>query len=214
MASSIRISGSDEDRTRFFRLSLVIIEKLTEILRDLLLNAVSPTQIYEKVKQSNYLKNLRLEQIILISDAKTRGYQDFDITLLYTLLRNVCQNISPPSQNWGCMPSSLNEITVGDDIERIRLIRNKVYGHISEIAIPETEFKQYWSTISGICTRMQALLNKDYVKKLEEAKECTIDADTEKKYLELIKRLADEGKTIRDIIKSTFSGKTILSRLN
>ena len=197
MASSVRKSGSDEDRTRFFRLSLVIIEKLTEILRDLLLNEVSPTQIYEKVKQSNYLKNLRPEQIILISDAKTRGYQDFDITLLYTLLRNVCQNISPPSQNWGFMPSSLNEITVGDDIERIRLIRNEVCGHISEVAIQDTEFKQYWSTISDICTRMQALLNKDYAKRLQEAKECTLDADTDKKYLELFKRLANEsGKTI------------------
>ena len=197
MASSIRISRSDEDRTRFFRLSLVIIEKLTQILRDLLLNEISPTQIYHIVKQSNYLQKLRPEQRTAISDAKTRGYQDFDITLLYTLLRNVCQNISPPSQNWGSMPSSFNEITVGDDIERIRHIRNQVYGHISEVAITETEFKEYWSTISGICSRMQTLLKKDYVKKLQEAKECTLDADTDKKYLELFKRLANEsGKTI------------------
>lgn len=206
MASSIRISGSDEDRTRFFRLSLVIIETLTQILRDLLLNEVSPTQLFEKVKQSNYLQKLRPEQIILISDAKTRGYQDLDITLLYTLLRNVCQNILPPSHNWGIMPSSPDEITVGNDMERIRLIRNQLYGHISEVAIPETEFEEYWSTIVDICTRMQALLNTDYVKKLQEAKECTIDADTEKKYMELIKRLADEEKTTRDIIQSKFAG--------
>ena len=206
MASSIRISGSDEDRTRFFRLSLVIIETLTQILRDLLLNEVSPTQLFEKVKQSNYLQKLRPEQIILISDAKTRGYQDLEITLLDTLLRNVCQNILPPSHNWGIMPSSPDEITVGDDMERIRLIRNQLYGHISEVAIPETEFEEYWSTIVDICTRMQALLNTDYVKKLQEAKECTIDADTEKKYMELIKRLADEEKTTRDIIQSKFAG--------
>ena len=206
MASSIRISGSDEDRTRFFRLSLVIIETLTQILRDLLLNEVSPTQLFEKVKQSNYLQKLRPEQIILISDAKTRGYQDLEITLLDTLLRNVCQNILPPSHNWGIMPSSPDEITVGDDMERIRLIRNQLYGHISEVAIPETEFEENWSTIVDICTRMQALLNTDYVKKLQEAKECTIDADTEKKYMELIKRLADEEKTTRDIIQSKFAG--------
>ena len=206
MASSIRISGSDEDRTRFFRLSLVIIETLTQILRDLLLNEVSPTQLFEKVKQSNYLQKLRPEQIILISDAKTRGYQDLDITLLHTLLRNVCQNILPPSHNWRIMPSSPDEITVGDDMERIRLIRNQLYGHISKVAIPETEFEEYWSTIVDICTRMQALLKTDYVKKLQEAKECTIDADTEKKYMELIKRLADEEKTTRDIIQSKFAG--------
>ena len=216
MASSVKISGSDEDRTRFFRLNLVIIEQLTQILRDLLLNEVSPTQIFNKVKQSNYFKKLRPEQITLISDAKIRGYQDFDITLLYTLLRNVCQNISPPSQNWGVfnMPSPLNEITVGDDIERIRLIRNKVCGHISEVAIQDTEFQQYWSTISDICTRMQALLNKDYAKRLQEAKECTIDTDTENKYIDLIKRLAEEEKSTRDIIESRFAGKNYFDSID
>ena len=78
---------------------------------------------------------------MVIKNANSRDYKDFDITLLYTLLRNVCQSITPPSQNWGVsnMPSQ-NEITVRDDIERIRLIRNKVYGHISEVAIPEIEF--------------------------------------------------------------------------
>ena len=208
MASSVRISGSDEDRTRFFRVSLVIIEELTQILRDLLSNEVPPMKIYTKVKQSNYFQNLRPEQIIVIRNATTHGYHDFDITLLYTLLRNVCQTILPPSKSWGVsnMPSPVKEITVGDDIERIRLIRNEVYGHISEAAMTETKFKDYWTTISGICTRMQNLLNKDYPKRLQEAKECTIDADTEKKYIELIKRLANEDKTIKDIIENKFQG--------
>ena len=226
MASSERISGPDEDRTRFSRLSLIIIDVLTQILRDLLNNEVLPTQIYHKVNQSNFLKKLRTGQILIIDTAKTHGYQKFDITLLYTLLRNVCPKIQPPSQNWGVstMPSQLNEITVGDDIERIRLIRNKV-GHISEATIPETEFKEYWSTISGICTRMQTLLNKDYLNRLQEAQACTIDADTERRYFEVIKKqadeekttiqeikkLADEIKTTRDMIESKFAGKTVLS---
>ena len=212
MAASVSSSGSEEDRTRFFRLSLIIIDELTQILRDLLHNEVPPTQLFNKVKQINYLQRLRPEQIVVIKNANSRDYKDFDITLLYTLLRNVCQNITPPSQNWGVsnMPSQ-NEITVGDDIERIRLIRNNVYGHISEVAIPEIEFKEYWSTISDICTRMQTLLNKDYSKRLQDAKECTIDADTEEKYIELINTLAVEEKTTRDIIESRFAGKIILS---
>ena len=100
-------SGSDEDRTRFFRLSLIIIDELTQILRDLLHNEVSPAQIFNKVKQLNYLQRLRPEQIVVIKNANSQDYKDFDITLLYTLLRNVCQTITPPSQNWGVstMPS-------------------------------------------------------------------------------------------------------------
>ena len=179
----------------------------------MLQNEVSPVQIH-KVVQRNYLQKLRPEQIAIISDAKTRGYQDFDISLLYTLLRNVCQNITPPSQNWGVfnMPSP-NEVTVGDDIERIRLLRNNVFEHISEAAIPETEFQQYWSIISEICARMQTLLHKDYVKRLQDAEGCSMDSDTEKKYLELIRTMAEEKKTTRDIlqnIQSTLTGKEII----
>ena len=202
MAASVSSTGSFGDRTRFFRLSLIIIDELTQILRDLLHNEVSPTQIFNKVKQLNYLQRLRPEQIVVIKNANSQDYKDFDITLLYTLLRNVCQNITPPSQNWGVssMPSQ-NEITVGDDIERIRMIRNNVFGHVSEAAVPETDFKEYRSMISDICTRMQTLLNKDYVKQLQYAEECTIDSSTESKYIELIKRMAEEEKTTRELIQ-------------
>ena len=198
MATSVS-STDDDDRTRFFRLSLIIIDELTQILRDLLTSKVPPTQIFNKVIKVNHLtKTLRKDQIAVITDAKTRGYTDFDITLLYTLLRNVCQNITPPSQRWGVstMPSP-NEVTLGDDIERIRLIRNKLFGHISEAAVSETEFKEYWSIISDICIRLQTLLNKDYVKRLRDAEGLSIDAITENKYIELIKRLITEDKPSR-----------------
>lgn len=206
MAASTSRSVSDEDRTRFSRLILVIIDELTQILRDLLHSEISPTQIYNRVKQMNYLQKLRPDQIVVINDANNRGYQEFDTTLLYTLLRNVCRNIPPPSRNWGVskLPSQ-NEVTVGDDIERVRIIRNKICGHIAEAAIPETEFKDYWSIILDICTRMQALLKNDYVKRLQDAKERTIDADTENKYIDLIKRLAEDEKTTRDIIQGTLA---------
>ena len=216
MATSVSSTGSNDDKTRFFRLSLIIIDELTQILRDLLHNYVSPTQIFKKVMKVNHLtKTLRKDQITVISDANTRGYTDFDITLLYTLLRNVCQNIPPPSQNWGVstMPSP-SDVTVGDDIERIRLIRNKLFGHISEAAISKTEFKIYLSIISGICTRIQTLLNKGYVKRLQDAEERSIDPDTEEKYLQLIKRLVEEERTTIGIlqnIQSLLTGKNKLA---
>ncbi|XP_078341072.1 uncharacterized protein LOC144627562 isoform X2 [Crassostrea virginica] len=202
--------ASDKDRTRFFKLSLVIIDELTQILRDLLLTNVSPTQIYKKVKRSTFRNTLRPHQISVIKKAQNDGYRKFDISLLYILLRNVCPNITPPSQGWGVstMPSP-NEVTVGDDIERIRLIRNNLFGHISEAAIKETIFKDNLSTISGICTRMQTLLSKDYVKRLQEAEESSIDADTENKYIDLIKRLVDEEKDIIDKITELTSEEII-----
>lgn len=194
---------SDEDRTRFFRLSSVILEELTSILRDLLQNEISPSQIYIKVKQKDF-KELKLEQIIIINNAKAIGcYEEFDITLLYTILRNYCPKIQPPTKKWGLqtMPDIQTETTVGDDIERIRLIRNKLFGHISRPAISENDFKKDWCIISDICSRMQAKLpNKQYVKKLEEAKDRTIDSHMEKLFMDKIKELFENEHILKEII--------------
>ena len=213
MAMSVIGAGLDEDRTRFFRLNLVIIDELTQILRDLLHNEIQPTDIFNTVTgKQKYLKIFRPDEIALISTAKTKSYNDFDITLLYKLLRNVCPNIPSPTQQWGDPEMPLqNQVTVGDDIERIRLIRNNVLGHISEAAIPETEFQEYWSTISDISTRMQTLLNKDYVRRLKKAEECTIDSETENKYMDKIKQLAKEDEDMREILRKILEGIQLIN---
>ena len=45
-------------------------------------------------------------------------------------------------------------MTVGDDIERVRDFRNRVYGHADSTAIPDPVFQGYWNTVKDICTRM------------------------------------------------------------
>lgn len=44
-------ASSDEDRTRFFRLSLIILDELTPILRDLLYKEICPSHILNRVLQ-------------------------------------------------------------------------------------------------------------------------------------------------------------------
>lgn len=188
-------ASSDEDRTRFFRLSLIILDELTPILRDLLSKEICPSQILNRVKQQK-LKQIQPVQLLLIQNAKIDGYKKFDITLLCMLLRNYCPNIQQPTQSWEMtqIPAQ-NEITLGDDIVRIRMIKNKYVSHIHETAISETEFKDLWSIIFDICTRMQSRLpNKHYVQSLEEAQYRTIDSATEEIFMEKIKELIDEDE--------------------
>lgn len=213
MASSKAVS--DDDRTRFFRLISVIIEDLTTILQDLLRREIGPSQIFNRVKQNS--KKLRHNQIVLISKAKIQGYNEFDITLLYTLLRNFCPNIQPPTQNWGMsnMPAQ-GETTEGDDIERIRLMRNELLGHISIPMVSDNEFKKRWNIIYDICTRMQTRLpNKQYVQKLEEAKGRTIDSHMEEVYVEKIKELVEDENTLKKLLMKVLEdkGKIILNAL-
>lgn len=188
-------TSSDEDRTRFFRLSLVILEELTPILRDLLRKEICPSQILNTVRQQKF-KKIQLVQLPLIKDAKTKGYTEFDITLLCTLLRNYCPHIEQPTQSWEMtqMPAQ-NELTLGDDIIRIRLIKNKYVSHVHKTAISDTKFQELWSILSDICTRMEARLpNTHYVQSLEEAQYRTIDSATEDLYMDIIKKSATQNE--------------------
>ncbi|XP_061193695.1 uncharacterized protein LOC133201923 [Saccostrea echinata] len=113
-------SSSPTDRRRFSKLALIIVEELTPILRDVLANEISPSVIFHQVKSNvNLFKKLRHDQILIIKNAHINGYRDFDITLLYTLIRTLCPNIPSPTRGWGIseMPSP-GETSLGDDIER------------------------------------------------------------------------------------------------
>ena len=78
---------------------------------------------------------------------------DFDITLLSVLLRNIC-GLSPPSTTgWDKFPTPLDH-SVEADIVRIKLFRNKHFGHIPHSAVSEADFKALWAEISSPLVRL------------------------------------------------------------
>lgn len=202
-------ASSDEDRTRFFRLSSIIIEVLTPMLQDLLQREIQPSRLFNIVKYKT--RDLRPTQINLIYNANVNGYEEFDITLLYTLLRNHCLKIQSPTKGWGMsnMPEQ-GEETEGDDIERIRIIRNKLTGHVSKPTISDTKFEEQWSIIYDICQRMQSRIPSTqfmYIQKLEETKERTTDSDMEQLYIEKMKELADDENTVKKLLLRLMENK-------
>lgn len=169
-------------RTRFAKLGMVINDEMTQTFRDLLQGQVRPNQIFTKAKASKvFFNRLSKDQIVSLHDAQKKGsYEDLDITLMYTLLRNICPNIPPPAKGWGDAEfPDVGEVGIGDDIERIRLIRNKVYGHASSASVSQTVFNEYWGMISDICHRFQAHQGGSYVDNLQTLLETTIDEEQE-----------------------------------
>ncbi|XP_062584956.1 uncharacterized protein LOC134246585 [Saccostrea cucullata] len=195
------------DRTRFVRLALVIVEELTPVLRDVIENEISSNVIYNLVKSNKtLLKKLRNDQLLIIQNASNDGYRDFDINLLYTLIRNLCPSIPPPTQGWGIseLPTQ-GETSVGDDIERIRLIKNNLYSHASSTCISETEFTDCLTVISNVCQRMGSLLHKNYVQSLQKSQHRPLDEELEKKWMEKIKESCEREKDILEVI-ATMAG--------
>ena len=72
---------------------------------------------------------------------------DFDITLLSVLLRNIC-SLSPPSTTgWDNVPTP-SDLSEEADIVRIKFFRNEHFGHRPQSAVSEADFKALWAEIS------------------------------------------------------------------
>ncbi|XP_062574510.1 uncharacterized protein LOC134236361 [Saccostrea cucullata] len=138
----------------FIYYGLATVEEIPRVLRILLESQIPPRKLSSAVQKCSTI-NLRQEQLNIVcpKSGKNPNYDVFDVTLLYTLLRNLCP-VLRPSQKWGETPSSTN-LTVGDDIERLRIIRNGSIAHSSQSSIPDLEFKNLWTELENICKRME-----------------------------------------------------------
>ncbi|CAB4004338.1 Ankyrin repeat domain-containing 50 [Paramuricea clavata] len=78
---------------------------------------------------------------------------DYDITLLYILLRNIC-GLHPPTStgSWDRLPP-LTDPSLEADLARIKYYRNKIYGHITNTKVDDVKFQSYWNDISGALSR-------------------------------------------------------------
>lgn len=187
------------ENTNLARVAQMILGPCTHVLRDVLRKELSPSDLEKKVRayiaktkqnKRKSLINKRQEKLVYGQD-----YSNFDVTLLYFLLRNM-SSIQPHSNNWGNNPS-LGDKSVSANIERIRLIRNE-YGHNSERSTSDADFNIKYQYIQEIVQELEKYLGsstkyQDEVKALET---CPMDpAQSEKN----IKELLDLHEKIKDI---------------
>ena len=119
---------------------------------------VSPNDIAAMIMKNGFLcKKLNAHQMSIINNISSRGdYKECDVSLLYQLLRNICGLKIRPTMGWGACSSipTLVHTNFGDDLERIRLIRNEVYGHVNNTELSESIYNAHIVEFEGICDRM------------------------------------------------------------
>lgn len=189
---------STRETTNLARLSRIILGPCTDGLRAILRKEIPQSTLPQKWK--TYLaktpkpKNTLItkEQESLINNG---NYSDFDISLLYVLLRNITQ-IPPHINEWGNNPRQCDR-SVSANIERIRLIRNDL-GHISEISISEHTFNTRWQEISDIVKELDTYLctSTVYHDSVVELKTCSMDNEQQFRY---IKDLVDVNEKLLDL---------------
>ena len=192
------------EKDNFSRFGHGIVGTATGILRDVLEFYVRPTDLLNVYNNTPVPPRLDAHQQQLVMNAATDGYKDFDITLLYTLLRNICSNLRnpatpnlpAPSRGWGKDPLP-TDVTISDDIERIRLLRNRVFAHLPRARLSKNEYQQHWGKLKDLCqrctnnVRLQQFAH-DYEQELKDLESYTL---SEKDAKDLIDILSDmKGK--------------------
>lgn len=173
------------------RLSRIILGPLTDVLRSVLANKISPSSLSTKVKEylATFPKSKRFpiskHQETLISK---EDYSEFDITLLYFLCRNVCAIPSHKNQ-WGNSPSP-EDRSVSANIERIRLIRNE-YAHTSHPSISNSDFKRICQKMLNIIQQLEKNLgtSTEFHDAVLEIKTKPMNQEESTKYIEKLDNL-------------------------
>lgn len=196
---------STRETLNIVRIARIILGPCTDILRDVLRKEMSPSELVHNVKtyiahSPKHKKpsiNKVQQQLVCSGD-----YSNFDIVLLYLLLRNVC-SFSPHSNKWGNIPSP-GDRSVSANIERIRILRNETV-HSFPIQLSNSEFEHKWKVIFQIVQELEEYLgsSEKYQESLMALKTCVMDPDVgyfyskQFQYITSLENEVREGKGIR-----------------
>ncbi|XP_052065878.1 uncharacterized protein LOC127705591 [Mytilus californianus] len=187
------VDVDSENRERFSRISLVIIDILTNILRDILRSKIPPTELYQKCMP--YLNYFNLDQQTRLHELQLPNtYESFDISLIYKLLRQFLL-IPPPTKGWGNVPDT-TDTNLAADVERIRCYRNQMVYRCST-NIEQDAFEFYFDQFRDIGHRMDLIFfnKRNYEGTIDRYKTCRMDDQMQIKYENALKKL--ENVTLR-----------------
>lgn len=153
---------SSNEKRNFQCVTLASVDFIKLPLIDILDSQIKPVDLFNKIKLSTLKLNQEQLKTCRISPP---DYNSFDVTLLYTLIRNLC-SLPCPAQGWGREPKA-TDTQISDDIERLRLFRNNYHAHAKSAEISENEFNNIWSNLKLVISRIQSNYNKDYKEDLE-----------------------------------------------
>ncbi|CAB3983839.1 Ankyrin repeat domain-containing 50 [Paramuricea clavata] len=141
------------------KLSCLIIDQGTETMRKYLDSIHSPANLPAVLNANRATLNrlhtrrvINLEQMNLLfppPGMPPTTSSNYDITLLFILIRNIC-GLTPPrsTRSWDANPPSF-DITPEANLARIKYYRNVLYAHKKSTEVSDTNFNIYWSEIEN-----------------------------------------------------------------
>ena len=156
--------SSTREKNNFQRVARLLISGGTALLREIFDQLCPPSNLPSKLKNPVTRTQLRAAKLtkpqwdcLYPSSGVSCKSADFDITLLFRLLRTIC-SLTPPTTGWDAPPNCA-DYSLAADLVRIKYFRNSVYGHVSQnMEITDDKFPQLWQDISEALLRIAGVI--------------------------------------------------------
>ena len=205
MATAAPTFPSTEQTVNYARLCRLLVDVGTQVLRVIFEKKRPAGNLHEVLSKDwiyRKLQTLRYEKKILTVPQWAKLYpggkslvstEDFDISLLTVLLRNIC-DLRDPVTGWNKLPPA-EDITLEADIARIAFYKNQVNSHAKTASVDNTTFNQYWQDIQDALVRLGGA---GYQSAIDDLKKECMDPDFEEHYKELLKQWVMDEVSIKE----------------
>lgn len=127
---------------------------------------------------------------------KNGSYGEIDFTTIYKLIRAFAV-VDDPNQGWAKTPSA-SDTEIADDIERMRIIRNKIV-HKIKAEVSKAEMNDLFTEITSIASRVDKYLGKQpgagFEIEVSKYRTCPLDHHLEQKYTQALQEIENmKGK--------------------
>ena len=152
--------ASSVEKTNGNKLSRLLIDGGTTVLKNIFdyyhppanlaanLSSKRIHSILTKLRHKNILNGSQWDKLFP-GGGGTPNSVNFDITLLYLLLTNICGLSPPPSGSWHKMPPT-SDTSREANLARMKYYRNVLYGHVATTGIQTSVFDVKWQEISSV----------------------------------------------------------------
>ncbi|XP_078321807.1 uncharacterized protein LOC144621812 [Crassostrea virginica] len=146
----------------YCRLCQLIMTVCSDLFRDILSRHIEPVNLRGELDKNKktLLRILRIHEhkilLFLQSGGQSLSAKDMDLTILYTLLRNIC-GIPSHQNGWGNTPK-IGDISLAACIERIREEKNSIASHSNIGEIDDIRFQDIWMKLQTDIVNIERVL--------------------------------------------------------
>ena len=204
MASATPLHPSTKETSNYARLCHLLVDVGSCVLREIFDRICPPGNLHTVLSDpKNHAKLQTLRKKRVLSTSQWRKLypafkssvcsRDFDTFLLVFLLRNIW-GLTLPASGQDDLPLA-TDASPAADITRIKILRDRVYSHVTNGSVDDPTFSSYWNDIRDTFQCIGGARYRDVINDLEI--DC-MDADSEKDYQELFKEWLKDEDCITD----------------